>query len=162
MSIDTMKYAWRDYDPETMGFVENWLDESAVGSTGLDEGFRAFYEYWANEDGFVTGENFWCKIILENDKPFAVIALCRHEQKIIIMEVLVAPEKRGLGKGSKLLKELLSNKEIIGFAIQTSEAVIYSTNTASQRAFGNAGFTYHHSHKDEDGESMYYVYENAY
>lgn len=162
MSNYAMKYVWRDYDPETMGFVENWLDESAVKFTGLDEGFLAFYEYWANEDGFVAGENFWCKIIFENDKPFAVIALCWHEQKIIIMEVLIAPEKRGLGKGSKLLKELLSSKEIIGFAIQTSEAVIYSNNTASQRAFENAGFKYHHCHSDENGDSMYYVYENAY
>ena len=34
-----MEYIWRDYDPETMGYVESWLDEAAVRSTGLDDGF---------------------------------------------------------------------------------------------------------------------------
>ena len=142
-----------------MSFVENWLDESAVNSTGLDEGFRAFYEYWSKEDGFILGENFWCKVTFENDKPFAVIAFCQHEHKIIIMEVLVAPEKRGQGKGSTLLKELLKSKEIVGFEIQHSEAVIYPNNVASQKAFENAGFIYHNSHKDENGASMHYIYE---
>ena len=95
-----MNFIWCDYNPNTMSFIEKWLDESAVESTGLDEGFRAFYEYWASEDGFVVGENFWCKVISENDEPFGVIAFCQHEHKTIIMEVLIAPDKRGQGKGS--------------------------------------------------------------
>ena len=70
-----MKFVWSDYDPETMGYVESWLDESAVKNTGLDEGFRDFYEYWAKEDGYAVGENFWCKVVFENGQPFAVIAL---------------------------------------------------------------------------------------
>ena len=156
-----MNFVWCDYNPKKMCFIENWLDESAVKTTGLDEGFRDFYEYWANEDGFVVGENFWCKVTFENNNPFAVIAFCQHEGKIIIMEVLIAPDKRGQGKGSKLLKELLNNEGIIGFAIQKSEAVIYPSNIASQKAFENAGFKYHHNHKDGNGDSMYYVYESS-
>lgn len=152
-----MNYVWRDYDPQTMGYIEAWLDESAVRSTGLDEGFRDFYEYWANEDGFAVGENFWCKVVSEDDKPFAVIAFCQHERRIFIMEIVVAPEKRGQGKGSKLLKELLESKELIGSSIQQSEAVIYTSNMASQKAFENAGFQYHHTH--EDGDALYYVCE---
>ncbi len=154
-----MRYIWYDYNPNTMSFVENWLDESAVKSTGLDEGFRVFYEYWANEDGFAVGENFWCKVTFENDKPFGVVALCEHEHKTIIMEVLIAPEKRGQGKGSALIKELLDNEEIIGFTIQKSDAVIYPSNIASQKAFEKAGFIYHNNHKDENGDSMHYLYE---
>lgn len=154
-----MDYVWRDYNPKTMQYVESWLDEKAIKATGLDEGFCAFYEYWANEEGFVVGENFWCKVVFENDTPFGMIAFCLHEQKIMMMEVLIAPEKRGQGKGSKMLKELLTCKEILGFAIQKSEAVIYPNNVASQKAFEHAGFQYHHSHKDENGESMNYVYE---
>ena len=156
-----VNYVWYDYNPNTMSFVENWLDESAVNSTGLDEGFRAFYDYWANEDGFVLGENFWCKVIFEHDKPFAVIACCQHEHKTIIMEMLVAPAKRGQQKGSTLLKELLNNEEILGFKIQKSEAVIYPSNKASQKAFENAGFKYRHNHKDGNGDSMHYVYESS-
>ena len=155
-----MNFIWYDYNPNTMSFVENWLDESAIKSTGLDEGFRAFYEYWSKEDGLIPGENFWCKVTFEEDTPFAVIAFCQHEHKIIIMEVLVAPEKRGQGKGSTLLKELLNSKEIVGFEIQHSEAVIYPNNVASQRAFENAGFIYHNNHKDENGDSMHYIYED--
>lgn len=151
-----MNFAWHDYDPGTMGFVETWLDESAVKSTGLDEGFCAFYEYWVNEGGFVVDENFWCKVICERDEPFAVTAFCSNEDKVIIMEIVVAPEKRGLGRGTKLLKELLESDQIIGFTIQKSEAVIFPGNIASQKAFENAGFRYDHSH--EDGNAMYYVF----
>lgn len=154
-----MNYIWYDYNPKTMGFVEQWLDESAVNSTGLDEGFWAFYEYWANEDGFTVGKNFWCKVTFENNEPFGVIAFCQHEHKIIIMEVLIAPDKRGQGKGSTLLIELLNNEEIIGFTIQKSEAVIYPSNIASQKAFEKAGFMYRNNHKDENGDSMHYIYE---
>ena len=49
------------------------------------------------------------------------------------MEVVLAPEKRGQGKGSKLLKEFLEN----------------------------AGFKLSHTHKDQDGESMLYVYDGG-
>ena len=154
-----MNFVWYDYNPNTMSFIETWLDESAVESTGLDECFRAFYEYWASEDGFVVGENFWCKVISENDEPFGVIAFCQHEHKTIIMEVLIAPDKRGQGKGSALLKELLNNKEIIDFTILISEAVIYPSNIASQKAFERAGFIYYNNHKDDNGDSMHYIYE---
>jgi len=131
MSSYTGDLLWRDYHPESMAFIENWLDSAAVSFTGLDEGFRAFYEYWANEEGFDAGVNFWCKVICEADQPFAVIAFCLHEQKIVIMEIVVAPEKRGCGFGTKLLKELLERKEILGFVIQESEAVIFPGNLAS-------------------------------
>ena len=157
-----VNYVWYDYDPNTMGFIENWLDESAVKSTGLDDGFRAFYAYWANTEGFVVGKNFWCKVTFEKDEPFAVIAFCQHECKTIIMEVVIAPDKRSQGKGSALLKELLNNEDIIGFTIQKSEAVVYPSNIASQKAFENAGFKYHHNHNDENGDSMNYVYERSF
>ena len=77
------------------------------------------------------------------------------------MEVVIAPEKRGQGKGSKLLKEFLENAEITGCAIHKSEAVIYPDNIASQKTFENAGFKYSHNHEDQDGESMLYVYDGG-
>ncbi len=154
-----MNFIWCDYNPKTMDYIESWLDESAIKSTGLDEGFRDFYEYWVKEDGFVVGKNFWCKVVFENDNPFAVIAFCLHEGKIMIMELVIVPEKRGQGRASKLLKEFLESEEIIGFAIHKSEATIYPSNTASKKAFENAGFKYHYTHEDED--AMYYVYESG-
>lgn len=155
--FNNMNYVWCDYNPETMGYVENWLDESAVRFTGMEDGFRYFYEYWVNEAGFIVGEMFWCKVAFENDEPFAVIAFCLHEDKLNIMEIVVAPEKRGQGSGSKLIKELLDNEEdIIGVAVHKSEAIIYPSNIASQKAFENAGFKYQSTHPD--GDAMIYVY----
>ncbi len=154
-----MSYVWRNYDPSTMTYIEKWLDDSAVKSTGLDEGFHVFYTYWANEEGFVEGENFWCKVVFEKDMPFAVIAFCHHEGIMLIMEIVVNPEYRGQSKGTKLLKEFLNDGKIIGKAIHKCEAVIFPDNIASQRAFEKAGFIYHHTHKD--GNAMYYVYDDG-
>ena len=153
-----MEFVWQDYDPKTMGFVESWLDESAVKATGLDEGFRDFYEYWVKEDGYRLGENFWCKVVFQKEQPFGVVAFGQDEHRIIIMELVIAPGKRGQGRGTKLLKELLAGEEIIGFSIEHAEAVIFPSNIASQRAFEKAGFRYHHAH--ENGDAFYYVYES--
>jgi len=154
-----MNFVWRDYDPEAMLYVETWLDENAVKGTGLDEGFRDFYEYWANEDEFVLGKNFWCKVVFENDQPFAVITLCQYERITSVMEIVVDPARRGQGMGTKLLKELLANEEILGYTIEKGEAVIYPNNPASQKAFEAAGFELSHIHEDDDGISMQYIYE---
>ena len=151
-----MRFIWHDYNPASMSYVEDWLDEAAVRTTGLDEDFRHFYCYWAHEDGFIPGQNFWCKVACQNDQPLAVIAFCLHEERIIIMELVVAPQRRGQGIGTKLLQALLNSKEIIGMAVRQYEAVIFPGNIASQRAFEHAGFRYHHTH--EDGASMLYVY----
>lgn len=152
-----MDFTWIDYDPAAMAYIEDWLDEGAVKTTGLDEGFCAFYTYWVNEEGYDLGENFWCKVILEAASPVAVIALGWYEGKTIVMELVVKPEKRGRGIGSRLLKELLAREEILGFSIQKGEAVIFPGNIASQKAFEKAGFRYHHTHPD--GDALYYVYE---
>ena len=41
-----MDFMWCDFNPETMGVVENWLDEHAVRMTGMDDGLRQEYEYY--------------------------------------------------------------------------------------------------------------------
>jgi len=156
--INKMDFVWRDYNPETMGYVENWLDEHAVKMTGMDDGFRQEYEYWANEDYNTVGENFWCKVVFENEIPFAVIEFGLYEGVVTIMETFVAPEQRGQGMGSKAIKELIKNsKTIIGIDIEKAEAIIFPSNIASQKAFEKAGFKYHHT--NEDGDAMTYIYE---
>ncbi len=152
-----MNFTWQDYEPDTMQYVEDWLDEYAVRMTGIDDSFRENYEYWANDDCNTVGENFWCKVASENEKPFAVIELGLHEGIVTIMEVFVSPEKRWQGIGSKMIIELLMNaRSIVGVDINRAEAIIYPSNTASQKAFEKAGFIYHHTH--EDGDAMTYVY----
>ena len=152
-----MKYCWRDYNPKTMEYVETWLDEHAIRMTGIDDGFRDNYEYWANYGENIVGENYWCKVVFENEIPFAVIQFGFHDGTFTIMETFVAPEKRNQGKGSELLKELLKNgKAIIGREINRADAVIFPSNKASQKAFEKAGFKYLCT--NEDGDAMDYVF----
>lgn len=152
-----MNFSWIDYNPETMGFIEKWLDEETVNATGLDDGWQDFYEYWLNDENTVYGENYWCKAIFESGIPIAVIAVGLNEGKINIMEIVVKPEERGKGKGTSILNELLKNGEfIIGGAIVCAEAVIYPSNTASEKAFKKAGFVIDYIH--EDGDAINYKY----
>ncbi len=153
-----MQYIWKDYDSKSMSFVESWLDATTVKATGLDDGWNSFYEYWANEEHTVQNENFWCKVVYENQNPIAVIALGMNENRIIVMEFVVNNKLRSIGKGTLILKELLAEgKEILGNAIKKSEAVIYPSNIASQKAFEKAGYIF--DRKDDDGDAFYYIYK---
>lgn len=150
-----MKFSWTDYDI-SMSFIEDWLDDETIRVTGLDDGFRDFYEYWKSED--TSGETFRCKAVSENDIPFAVIAVGKNEGKYTIMEFIIKPEERNKGKGTQLLKELLEKStNILGQEIISAEAVIYPSNPASQKAFEKAGFVFSHPH--EDGDAFYYVFK---
>lgn len=150
-----MNFGWTDYDT-SMTFIEDWLDDETIRVTGLDDGFRDFYEYWKSED--ITGGTFRCKVVSENDKPSAVIAIGSNEGKHIIMEFVVNPEDRNKGKGTEILKELLAeSNKILGKEINFAEAVIYPSNPASKRAFEKAGFIFGHAH--EDGDALYYIYK---
>ena len=152
-----MAFYWKDYRAETMAFVENWLDADAIRLTGLEDGFRDFYEYWAAEDGYCVGRNYWCKVAYDAEIPIGIIACALYEGNIKVMEILVAPNKRGLGYGTKMLNEILGTSEILGFPVRKSEAVIFPDNHASQRAFEKAGFYRHHTY--EDGTALIYTYE---
>lgn len=152
-----MNYEWKDYTPENTSFVEDWLDDEAVNETGLDDGWRDFYEYWLNDKNTLLNKNFWCKVVFENSVPFAAVALGFHDDRIIVMELVVNPEERGKGKGTALLKELLAcGDAIISKKITNAEAVIYPSNIASKKAFENAGFKFDYAH--EDGDALYYNY----
>lgn len=149
-----MKFNWADYNI-SMDFVETWIDEEAVRATGLDDGFRDFYEYWKNES--IPGKNYWCKIVSENNTPFAVVTVGKDEHRFIFMEFLISPNMRNQGKGTLVLKELLSDSNaILGQKIESAEAVIFPSNPASQKAFEKAGFVF--SYADDDGDALYYVF----
>lgn len=155
---DIMRYIWKDYEPEKMDFVEAWLDKHAVRMTGMEEGYRSEYEYWAGEEEHIVGENFWSKVVYENENPFSLVQFGLYEGVVTIMETIVAPGKRGKGLGSGVIKELLQNsKSVIGFDIEKAEAVIFPSNIASKKAFEKAGFYFSHAH--EDGDALYYIYE---
>ena len=127
----------------------DWLDDEAVAMTGLDEGWRAFHEYWITDGGMRPGEDYWCMLVCEDDTPMAVIALSLHEGCFHIMELLVKPDQRGRGLGTALLGVLLSKSEmIIGQTIEKASALIFLKNDASKKAFEKAGFIVEHIHED--------------
>ncbi len=154
-----MKYKWIDYNAETMGYVETWIDDLAVRMTGLDDGWQDFYEYWFNYEHNELGENFWCKVICEDENPFAIIALGMSDGNLVIMELVVRPDMRNKGKGASLLKELIENSKIIlNTEVGKAEAIIYPSNIASQKSFEKAGFVFE---SNEDGDAITYVYNKS-
>ncbi len=152
-----MNFNWRDYDPQTDLFVESWLDSDGAYFTGCDEGWRSFYEYWLNEPDFNLGEDYWCKIAYSGDAPCGIIALSKYQGKVTVMEILVSPELRGKGIGTKMLAEMLEySVKIIGKTIKLAEAVVFPDNTASRKMFEYNGFTL--DRISEEGDAMYYRY----
>ena len=152
-----MRFDWKDYAADTMPIVEDWLDDYAVRMTGMDDGWKSFHEYWITEGGMTPGKDYWCKVVYDQAAPFAVIVFSLYEGNYHVMELLVKPEKRGKGFGTALLRELLSNGEmIIGHRIERATAVIFPNNPASQKAFEKAGFVFDHANDDDD--ACYYCY----
>ena len=151
-----MRFIWKDYDSRSMPFIEDWLDDYAVRITGMDDGWRAFHEYWITEGGMTPGKDYWCKVVYDQAAPFAVIAFSFYEGNYHVMELLVKPEMRGKGFGTALLCDLLLYGEmIIGHRIEKATAVIFPNNPASQKAFEKAGFAFDHS--NDEGDVLYYA-----
>ncbi len=153
-----MDFTWNDYNEIHLKSIEKLLDKSARRSTGMDDGFKEYYDYWINEPETKYGENFWAKVISDNSKIIGIMVIGYSDESFLISEYVITPKMRGKGTGTKVLKELLNDSHsIIGKKIHRAEAVIYPSNIASQKAFEKAGFKYHHTH--EDGDAMEYVYE---
>ena len=155
-----MRFNWKNYHPDTMPFVEEWLDDYAVKMTGIDDGWQAFHEYWITDGEMTLGKDYWCKVVYDHDTPFAVIALSLYEGNYHVMELLVKPDKRGKGFGTALLREMFSDGETsIGHRIDKATAVIFPNNPASQKAFERAGFVFDHA--NDDADAWYYCYNSG-
>lgn len=155
-----MKYSWADYGEPYYDIVESWMDETAIKGLGLDDGgWKVYYEHCLQDELSCLGKNFWCKVILDGDKPFAVVALFMMDDGTLsVSEYAVAPSLRGKGYGSKALKELLTESmNILGHVVNSAGALVLPNNTASQRAFEKAGFKFHHV--NPDGDAWIYTYQ---
>ena len=97
-------FEWEDYTKKYAALVDSWLDADAVRLTGLDEGFDEFCHYWENESDPVRGEYFRCKIVSEDNRPFAAIAFGYYNGTVTIMEIVVDPALRGQDRGTTVLR----------------------------------------------------------
>lgn len=153
-----MHYTYIDYSPDFEAVIDSWLDEDAAYYTGFEDGFAVYYDYWATEPNTVLGENFWMKVVSENDVPIGVVVLSFADGTVDFLEFLIDPAKRGQGTGSAVIHELIENgKDILGRAIGRAGACIYPSNVPSQKAFEKAGFRFDHAHPD--GDIWYYTYK---
>lgn len=150
-----MHLEWTDYRREDGPMVDSWLDGEAVAMTGLD---MPWDEYW--QAVLFDGKNFpgckdFCKIIRENGTPIAAICFGWYDGAVTVSEIVVAPQRRGQGVGTQILRELISLVDgLTGEKTEKLCAVIFASNLPSQRAFIKAGFVFDYA---EDG-SWNYVY----
>ena len=152
-----MCFDWIDYPGPYRETAEAWLDPEAKRFTGCEEGFYEFYRYWANTPEPLLNKNFWFKVIVHNGEPIGVIAVALWEGVFTVSEFLLHPDRRGLGLGSAILRELLNLADsILGKPIESAQTVIFPGNRASQRAFEKAGFVFESTHPD--GDALYYRY----
>lgn len=150
-------FTWLDYDKSHRETVESWFDSEAVKYTGCDDGWDSYFEYWKQEPETVLNENFFGKVIFDEEAAIGILSIFKEDDVHYIQEFIISPDRRGRGIGSGVLRELLQNGEnIIGQPIKNAEACIFLNNIASQRAFEKAGFQYSHAHPD--GDAWYYVY----
>ena len=152
-----MRFIWTDYRADDEETVEKWMDHTARRNTGCDDGWAEYANACMEDEDTVLGENFWLMKVSGDGEPFAAIAVGLWEGELTISELVVAPEKRGHGFGSALLRELLDNSgTILGKEFESARAVIFPDNAASQKAFENAGFRFESAHPD--GDAWYYTF----
>jgi GNAT superfamily N-acetyltransferase len=156
-----MRFKWLDYISDNTIIIDNWLDEDTIKYTRCDSGWDDYINYWMADDQTRWNENFFCKMVFDEDIPCSVITVCMDKcSKITILEFIVAPILRDKGIGTAVLSELLYHSySILGKEIQKAEAVIYPSNVASQKVFTNAGFVFCHAHPD--GDAWYYRYNSS-
>lgn len=146
---------WTDYSREDGVVVDSWLDVDAVAMTGLDQGWDAYWQAVLADAQNFPGCKDVCKVIRENGAPIAVVCFGWYEGVITVSEILVAPQRRGKGFGTKILRELIVLADhFIGERTEKLRAVIYSNNLPSQRAFAKAGFVFDYAWEG----SLNYVY----
>ena len=153
-----MNFKWTDYRGcGCENVVETWIDDDAKKFTGCEDGWEPYFSYWESDPETKIGENFWAKVIFQDDIPVAVMAIGLNDGVFTVSEFIVDPQKRGRGLGSLILRELLQNSaKILGKRITIAEACIYPNNVASQKVFEKDGFVFSHAH--EDGDSWYYKF----
>ena len=155
-----MTFQWINYRAEDAAMVDSWLDAYAVAMTGLDMGWDDYWNAVLADAVNYPGCKDHCKLVRENGIPVAVICFGCYEGVATVSEIVVAPQCRGRGVGSRILRELITHAdELLGEKVGKICAVIFPDNLASQRAFGNAGFVLDCAR--EDGTAFDYVFTMA-
>lgn len=153
-----MRYCWKPYCDDDAELVDSWLDDHAIRETGLDDGWQHFYDYWMTESR--TGEGKDCCFLISHEKiAFAVMYIAIVGCEMMISEYLLAPDMRGRGHGTAVIKELLDYaSRLLDTKVTVAKAVIFPNNIASIKAFEKAGFVLVSKYHDDFGDGLHYEY----
>ena len=150
-------FQWVDYEVAHGHLVDSWLDAQARAMTGIEDGWD---QYWASvrEDAVnFPGCEDYCKVIYENGVPFGAICFGIFQHTMTISEIVVDPKCRGMGRGSRLLTELVEMVRCNRSGdVNCITAVVFPQNAASQKAFLNAGFRFDGT--TDDGVDLIFSY----
>lgn len=150
-------FQWYDYEYKHAQLVNSWLDEEAVTMTGIDDGWDAYWQAVKEDSVNFPGCEDFCKVIFDHAVPFAAVCFGIYHNVMTISEIIVAPEFRGQGRGSRLLAELVATARKHGNdTVDRVTAVVFPSNAASQRAFRKAGF--YLEQKTDDGIDLIFTY----
>ncbi len=144
-----MEFTWTDYKKDNAVMVDSWLDADTVAMTGLDKGWDAYWNAVLADAVNFPGCKDARKLVWEGDRPIGVICFGCYEGVATVSEIVVAPQYRGRGYGTRILQELIARmEEFLGERPTSFTAVIFPENRASQRAFEKAGFALDCAHED--------------
>lgn len=146
-----MKYRFVDYDPAAHRALDSWRG-GEIARFAMDGPISEEWQYYVDSPEYRVGVDAFCKVVLLNDRPMAVmVILCHPDYPMGINPIIVEPTLCGQGYGSGILREFIENvNAILPFHSARAEVVIDNDNTASIRAFAKAGFTLARVHPDGD------------
>lgn len=102
-----MIFEWIDYIAEYAPLIDSWLDDTAIEMTGIDEGWDSYWNAVLIDALNYPGCVDYCKMVFTDGKPIAVVAFGYYRGDVTISEIIISPEMRSKGYGSKILKELV-------------------------------------------------------
>ena len=136
-----MLFNWIDYISAYSALIDSWLDPSAEKMTGIDEGWDSYWNAVLLDAVNFPGCVDFCKLVLKEGQPIAVVAFGYYQNDVTISEIIVAPEMRAKGYGSDIIKELIQlSSNWFPDPISRFSAIVFAQNVASQKAFQNVGF----------------------
>lgn len=150
-------FQWVDYESVHGSLVDSWLDAEACAMTGIHDGWDQYWTAVRDDAANFPGCEDYCKLICENGVPFGVICFGIYQHAMTISELVVDPKCRRMGRGSRLLSELVEMVHSYRSGdVKRITAVVFPQNVASQKAFLNAGFCF--NRMTDDGVDLIFSY----
>lgn len=143
-----------DFRPATMDDAQllyDWRNHPSTRAMMFDSEPFTFEQHmeWLGRALGDTKVFLW---VAELDgEPVGTVRLDRVAHAVVEVSITTAPDKRGLGYGTRVLQHLLSGigQNVLMQYVKAVVALIKPDNAASLKAFANAGFV-EHSRNDKE------------